>query len=80
MKATCNKSKIMKLAHHYVKYDGYTMSQALKLAWVEAKRSEFYVIIETPKRVQREESIADIMSSMADSLISYYANNMYNGD
>lgn len=69
----------MKLAHHYVKYDGYTISQALKLAWSEAKRNEFYQIIEVCKP-KVATTIGIEMSFLADSLINYYANNAYNGD
>lgn len=75
-----NKSKIMKLAHHRRKEYGCTLSQALKMAWAEARRSEFYLIIVKQPKVAREESIGDIMSGMADSLINYYRNNTYNGD
>lgn len=77
MKTRYNKRKIMRLANHYVKFEGYSRSLALKLAWKEAKRSEFYLIIEKPK-VNR--SFDYDMNNYSNSLISYYANNTYNGD
>lgn len=46
---TYNKSKIMKLAHHLMKNESFNKSDALKLAWSKAKRSEFYLIIEVRK-------------------------------
>lgn len=49
MKTRYNLSKIMKLAHHMMKYEGFNRSDALKLAWDKAKRSEFYLIIEVRK-------------------------------
>lgn len=49
MKTRYNLSKIMKLAHHMMKYEGFNRSDALKLAWSKAKRSEFYLIIVKPK-------------------------------
>lgn len=77
MKTTYNRSKIMKLANHYVKYEGYTRSQALTIAWGKARRSEFYWIVE--KR-EVNTSIGFEINMLADSLINYYANNRYNGD
>lgn len=49
MKTRYNKSKIMKEANRLMKYEGYTRSQALTLAWSKARRSEFYLIIEVLK-------------------------------
>ena len=49
MKTRYNLSKIMKLANHMMKYEGFNRSDALKLAWGQAKRSEFYLIIEVRK-------------------------------
>lgn len=84
MKATYNKSKIMKLAHHMRKNEGLAMSQALTLAWSQAKRDEFYMIIEVrkPKRYKdaKNGSIMLDMNVLADSLTRYYENNTYNGD
>lgn len=77
MSAKYNKSKIMKLAHHLRKYEGYTMSQALKMAWSQAKRSEFYIIVEK-SNVSR--SFGYDVNNYADSLIDYYANRCYTGD
>lgn len=71
-----NKSEIMKLANHYVKQNGYSRSIALKLAWVEAKRNEFYKIIVIIEPVTPKSD----MSSMANTLIDYYSNYTYNGD
>lgn len=48
-----NKSKIMKEAHRLRKVEGYTMSQALKLAWSKAYRSEYYQIIVVRKPVMK---------------------------
>lgn len=76
---TYNKSKIMKLAHHLVKNDDLTMSQALTLAWSKARRDEFYLIIET-RKPKRRTTIGYEMNLLAESLINYYANNRYNGD
>ncbi len=67
----------MRLANHYIKYNGYSRSIALKLAWKEAKRSEFYLIIE---KVKVSHSINYDMNNYSDSLMNYYANNTYNGD
>lgn len=66
----------MKLAHHYRKYEGFTMSQALRLAWDKAKRSEFYLIIEVRK------PIANFNYDMSGSA-NYYASKQsgaYTGD
>lgn len=49
MKTRYNLSKIMKLANHYMRVEGFNRSDALKLAWSKAKRSEFYLIIEVRK-------------------------------
>ena len=73
-----NKSKIMKLAHHMRKHEGFTMSQALTLAWSKAKRDEFYMIIVTRKPVRRIHSV-EIMIGASE----YYASKVsgvYTGD
>lgn len=62
-----DKSKIMQLAHQLRKREGYTMSQALTLAWDKARRSEFYMIVVT-RKPQRVSSDA-IMQGAAN----YYA-------
>lgn len=61
MQTRYNKSKIMRLAHHLMKYEGYTRSQALTLAWSKARRSEFYLIIEVikPCNIQRVYNILE---------------------
>lgn len=66
----------MKLAHHYMRVDGLNKSQALKLAWSEAKRSEFYIIV---KRVEVKNTTFNL-NSVANTVSNYYANNAYNGD
>jgi hypothetical protein len=73
-----NKSRIMQLANHKRKHDNLTMSQALTLAWIEARRNEYYQVIEVRK--SRRTSIGFEMNLLADSLRNYYANNTYNGD
>ncbi len=75
---TYDKSKIMREAHRMRKVEGFTMSQALKLAWGKAKRSEFYLIIKvrSPRIVNIDYSDPMIQAS----LCNYYANNTYNGD
>jgi phage gpG-like protein len=78
-----NKSKIFKLAHHMVKYEELTMSQALTLAWSKARRDDFYQIIEVrkPRRYDANEgSIMHDMNLLAESLTRYYRDNTYNGD
>ncbi|NDV93481.1 hypothetical protein D0T84_00925 [Dysgonomonas sp. 521] len=71
-----NKSKIMRLAHHLRKHEGFTMSQALTLAWSKARRDKFYMVIEVlkPQRV----SSPTVMSQY--QIDSYYANGAYSGD
>lgn len=71
-----NKSKIMKLAHHMVKYEGFTMSQSLTLAWSKARRDEFYMIIEVrkPRNIERN------MTMSETSVNRYYSNGAYSGD
>lgn len=71
-----NKSKIMKLAHHMKKHEGYTMSQALTLAWDKARRSEFYLIIE----VHKPRNIKSKTTMSYESVNSYYSNRAYSGD
>lgn len=71
-----NKSKIMKLAHHLRKYEGYTMSQALMLAWSKAKRDEFYMIIEKRKPAR----VNTPMYMSAKSVSTYYRSGAYSGD
>ena len=78
MRTRFDKSKIMKLAHHMVKSEGLTMSQALTLAWSKARRSEYYLIVE--KVACKEGSIMFDMNMLANSLNDYYANYRYNGD
>lgn len=80
MKTRYNLSKIMKEAHRLMRVDGFNRSQALGLAWSTAKRNSFYLIIEKWERVERTETIGDIMAGMADSLISFYSTSAYHGD
>lgn len=75
---TYNKSKIMKEAHRMVRVEGLTISQALKLAWSKARRSEYYQIAKVRK--PKSTTIGFEMNLLANSLINYYANNRYNGD
>ncbi|PXV62080.1 hypothetical protein CLV62_12233 [Dysgonomonas alginatilytica] len=76
MKTRYNKSKIMRLAHHLMKYEGYTRSQALTLAWSKARRSDFYLIIEIVKPCNIEKEI----NMSYESINSYYGNGAYSGD
>lgn len=79
MKTRFDKSKIMKLAHHMRKHEGYNMSIALTLAWDKARRSDFYLIVEVskPKNVKIDYSNA----VMQQSLIDYYSRSgAYCGD
>lgn len=78
MKTRFDKSKIMKLAHHLIKKDGFDKSTALKLAWSKAKRSEYYLIIE--RLEPKADSIIFDMTMLANSLSNYYSNYRYNGD
>lgn len=78
MKTRIDKSKLMREANRLVKYEGYSRSVALTLAWSNAKRSEFYQIFE--KVEYKETSIMYDMNRLADSLNNYYANYRYNGD
>lgn len=71
-----NKSKIMKLAHHLRKYEGYTMSQALTLAWSKARRDEFYLIVE----VRKLKGTTAQMYMSAESASTYYSSGVYSGD
>ena len=73
---TYNKSKIMREANRMMKYEGFSRSVALSLAWSKAKRNDFYWDYE----VVKPSSIMFDMNRIADSLINYYANNRYNGD
>lgn len=76
MNTKYNKSKIMKLAHHLRKHEGFTMSQALTLAWSKAKRDEFYLVVEvcSPKRAKAP------MYMSIESVSTYYSNGVYSGD
>lgn len=70
MKKIFNKSEIMKLAHNLMKRKGFNRSLALKMAWTEAKRNEFYWIIPVSKP-------KDIMINYSNpvvqqSLVDYY--------
>lgn len=74
-----DKSKIMKLAHHMRKYEGYSKSAALTLAWDEARRNEHYWII--IKRNTGNNARVDRTSATYQNMMSsYYANHTYNGD
>ena len=79
---TYNKSQIMKLAHTYRKRSDITMSVALKLAWVEAKKNSFYWVL--PKRVKRVSNNASRVytEQMQESMIKYYSRggSAYYGD
>lgn len=75
MNTKYNKSKIMKLAHHLRKYEGYTMSQALTLAWSKARRDEFYLIVE----IRKPQRAATPMYMSAESVSTYYSNGSYSG-
>lgn len=76
-----NKSKIMKLAHHLRKYEDYTMSQALTLAWSKAKRDtdNIYRVFEVRKSAKRN-SILFGMNQLANSLNVFYGSGAYTGD
>lgn len=81
METRYNKSKIMKLAHHMKKYEGYTMLQALTLAWDKARRDEFYMIIEIRKpsgTYTQEKRNADW--NKTGGIYNYYKSGAYNGD
>lgn len=71
-----NKSKIMKLAHHLRKYESYTMSQALILAWSKARRDEFYLIVE----VRKPKGTNSPMYMSAETVSTYYSSGVYSGD
>lgn len=77
MNTKYNKSKIMKLAHHLRKYEGFTMSQALTLAWSRARRNEFYMIIEVLKPIRNTN--IDFMAGAANYYASK-ASGAYTGD
>lgn len=64
-----DKSKIMKLAHHLRKHEGYTMSQALTLAWSKARRDEFYLTVE----VRKPKRITTLMYMSTESVSTYYS-------
>ena len=71
----------MKLAHHMKKHEGYTMSEALTLAWDKAKRCEFYWIVEkraTNNSVKMDYNRPSYQRMMSD----YYSrgNGAYYGD
>lgn len=76
MNTKYSKSKIMKLAHHLRKYEGYTMSQALTLAWSRARRNEFYLIVE----VRKPKGTTTPMYMSAESVSTYYSSGAYSGD
>ena len=88
MKATYNKSQIMKEAHYWRKVLGYTMGKALSMAWSNAKS----VAAANNNRVERAKIVAQNaayrakntesvdMSHLSRSLKNYYANHAYNGD
>ena len=88
MKATYNKSQIMKEAHNLRRVLRYTMGKALSMAWSNAKsvaaankeRSERARIVaeNAAYRANNTESVS--LLHLSNSLTSYYANNMYNGD
>lgn len=76
MKTKFNKSKIMRLAYHLMRVEGYTRSQALTLAWSKARRDDFYLIIE----VRKPQNIECKMTLSYASINNYYANGAYSGD
>lgn len=76
MNTKYNKSKIMKLAHHIRKYEGYTMSQALTLAWSRARQDEFYLIVE----VRKPQRATTSMYMSTKSVSTYYSSGVYSGD
>ncbi len=81
MNTKYNKSKIMKLAHHLRKYEGYTMSQALTIAWSKARRDEFYLIVEVrkPKGIYTQE-MRNANWNKTGGIYDYYQSGRYNGD
>jgi len=83
MKAKFNKSKIMKLAHHMMKHEGFSKSDALFLAWSKARRDDFYLIIEVrkTKRLSREEQNALIYKNATrESIYPNTRRSNYYGD
>lgn len=87
---TYNKSRIMKEAHYWRSVLGYTMSEAMKMAWKNAKtkvrlNEEAKVRNEADRllreKVAKNTKVAD-MSHLANSLTNYYSrgNGAYYGD
>lgn len=87
---TYNKSKIMKEAQYWKKVLGYTMSEALKMSWKNAKRAVAIQVEAKIKNEQYEKMYADRakntkvadMSYLANTLTDYYnrGNGAYSGD
>lgn len=88
MKTTYNLSKIMKEAHYWKKVLGYTMSEALKMSWRNAKKA---VSIQVEARAKNEvyekmyaeraknTKVSD-MSYLANTLTAFYRSGAYTGD
>lgn len=76
MKTKFNKSKIMRLAHHLMRVEGYSRSIALTLAWNKAKRDDFYLII----GVRKPQNIECKMTMSYAFINNYYGNGAYSGD
>lgn len=87
---TYNLSKIMKEAHYWKKVLGYTMSDAMKMAWRNAKsvvkrNEEARIKNEQYEKMFAERAkntkVAD-MSYLANTLTNYYnrGNGAYSGD
>lgn len=84
MKPTINKSRLMKDAHRMRKYDGYEMSIALKLAWLNEKKKVQAELVaylwSWPSGNYVAPTQEELYAAMANFNTNYYANNRYNGD
>lgn len=82
MKPTINKSRLMKEAHRLRKYEGLTMSIAMKLAWVSEKKKSALEAreIEMSTAYKNRANIDLDINMLANTLTNYYANYNYNID
>lgn len=82
MKPTINKSRLMKEAHRLRKYEGLTMSIAMKLAWVSEKKKSALEAreIEMKTTYANRANIDLDINMLANTLTGYYANYTYTMD
>lgn len=84
MKATFNKSEIMKQAHKIRRGYKVSMSDALKQAWryakIEARNEAILAARKAQYAIKLAKEVEEYNANYIASPARYYANNAYNGD